>query len=186
MVKDLPVNIGDPKDIQEKMPQIRDLLAEALDAQATLREQLNAQDEQVALLERIVGPIAPSDIGQEKAKGKAKERAKGRKTEPSARKVAPSQEHAVRALERAGRPMGPADLFRFMESQGMEMPTSVGALNARLWAAAKTGRVVKQPDNTYAPAGGFPSASNGHAQLPDPTATNGATGLQAQPSGFMA
>ncbi len=179
MVKDLPVNLGDPKDIHEKMPQIRELLVEARDAQATLREQLNAQHEQVALLERIVGePVPASGADQGKAK------AKGRKTEkPSARKVAPSQEHAVGALERAGRPMGPADLFRFMESHGMEMPTSVGALNARLWAAAKAGRVVKRPDNTYAPTGGFPSPSNGHAQLPGPLNGSPTAVPQTSPNG---
>lgn len=182
MVKDLPVNLGDPKDVHEKMPQIRDLLVEVRDAQATLREQLDAQNEQVELLERIVGePVAAPGDGH--AKAKAKTKAKDRKTaEPSARKVAPSQEHAVRALERAGRPMGPADLFRFMESNGMDMPTSVGALNARLWAAAKTGRVVKRPDNTYAPASGFPSSSNGHAQLPGPNGSGSSTAaLQTSP-----
>jgi hypothetical protein len=161
MLKDLPVNLGDPQDVFEKMPKIRDLLVEARHAQATLRDELTAQDEQVALLERIVGEPVTASRGKVKAKDRKAEK-------PSARKAAPSQEHAVRALERAGRPMGPADLFRFMESEGIETPTSVGALNARLWAAAKTGRVVKRHDSTYAPTDGFPSPSNGHAQLPGP------------------
>jgi hypothetical protein len=181
MLKDLPVNLGDPRDIHEKMPKIRHLLVEAREAQATLTDQLAAQTEQVKLLERIVGkPGAVSG-----AHAKAKEKAKDRKTEkPSgAQKAAPSQEQAARALERAGHPMGPAELFRFMESEGMEMPTSVGALNARLWAASKTGRVVKRSDNTYAPAGGFPAASNGHAQLPGLPSGSPTADTQTSPNG---
>jgi hypothetical protein len=142
------------------MPEIKGLLAEA-------RQELHALEDQVEFLARLVGEKpAPSTTATSAGKSAS---ARGRKT-PKRRvqKAAPSQERAVKALERAGRPMGPAELFRFMEAEGIERPGSVSALNAILWAASNTGRVVKAPGNVYTPPGGFPA---GHSGTDDATVT---------------
>jgi hypothetical protein len=153
MAKDrVPVNLADPKDIRAKMPEIKRILAAA-------RQELDALKEQVEVLTRIVGEpsasaeVAESGSGSDSAPTASDQKAPKR---PRPQKAAPSQERAVRALERAGRPMGPASLYRFMEAEGMDRPQSVSALNAVLWAASKAGRVVKAPNGVYAPPG-FPT-----------------------------
>ncbi len=186
MPKDrVSVNLADPKDIRAKMPELTRLLA-------TARQELGALKEQVAILTRIVGDddVAITDIA---VSGAGSATAEGQKmpTRQRARKAAPAQERAVEALERAGSPMGPAALFKFMEANELERPRDVTALNAVLWAAAKAGRVEKAPGNTYAPAGGFPrlhptAMTNGtpaQAQLPGPTLNGSSTAAtQASPS----
>lgn len=190
MAKDrVPVNLADPKDIRAKMPEIKRILAAA-------RQELDALKEQVEVLTRIVGePSASAQVAESGSSDSApiapNRRAPKR---PRLQKAAPSQERAVRALEKAGRPMGPASLFRFMEAEGMDRPQSVSALNAILWAASKAGRVVKTPNGIYAPPG-FPSdrpltdydaaAANGMpvpAQLPGPNGFGSSTAaLQTSP-----
>lgn len=148
MVTDLSINLADPQEIRARMPEIKGLLAEA-------RQQLRALEDQVELLARMVGEKAPASAtatsGSRSASGRGRKASKR-----PVQKAAPSQERAIEALRKAGRPMGAADLFRFMEAQGMDRPASVSALNALLWAASKAGRVVKAPEGGYAPSGGFP------------------------------
>ena len=153
MVTDLSINLADPQEVRAKMPEIKGLLAEA-------RRELRALEDQVELLSRIVGEktstsAAAAATGGRSASARTRKTSKGR-----VQKAAPSQERAVRALEKAGRRMGPAELFRFMEAEGIQKPASVAALNAILWAASNTGRVVKAPGNVYEPPGGFPSTSS--------------------------
>lgn len=153
MAKDrVPVNLADPKDIRAKMPEIKRILAAA-------RQELDALKEQVEVLTRIVGePAASAQVAVSGGGAGVVPTAQGRKApkRPRPQKAAPSQERALRALEKAGRPMGPASLFRFMEAEGMDRPQSVTALNAVLWAASKAGRIVKAPNGVYAPPG-FPT-----------------------------
>jgi hypothetical protein len=168
MLKDLPVNLGSPKDVVSKMPQIKEALAEA-------RPELDDLKEYVELLTRLVGEGPPASAPTAASKRRS---TKGRAaTAPTkqgrTRKAAPAQEQAVQALRRAGRSMGPADLFRFMEAEGLETPVSVGRLNAILWAAAKAGRVVKQPDSTY--------ALHPSTQLPGPPLNGSSTATQVSP-----
>jgi len=195
MAKDrVPVNLADPKDIRAKMPEIKKLLANA-------RQELEALKEQVEMLTRIVGePSASAEVAVSQDSAGSAPAVQDRKTpkRPRPPKAAPSQERALRALEKAGRPMGPASLFRFMEAEGMDRPQSLGALNAVLWAASKAGRIVKAPNGVYAPPG-FPSdrpltdydeaARKGMpvpARLPN---VNGSAppeaAQQASPNGFM-
>ena len=140
MPKDrFPVNLADPKDIQEKLPQISQLL----DAK---RKELAALTTQVELLARLVGNNPPP-VRERTGKDILLEAAL------RGRKAAPAQERAVQALERAGRPMGPTSLYNFMIEQGMEVPENANTLGANLWAAAKAGRIVKAPNGVYAPLG---------------------------------
>jgi hypothetical protein len=191
MAKDrVPVNLADPKDIRAKMPEIKRILAAA-------RQELDALKEQVEVLARIVGePSASAQVAESGSDSDSALIKPGRKApkRPRPQKAAPSQERAVRALEKAGRPMGPASLFRFMEAEGMDRPQSVSALNAVLWAASKAGRVVKTPNGIYAPPG-FPTdrpltdydaaAANGMpvpARLPGPNGFGSSTAaLQTSP-----
>lgn len=175
MPKDkVSVNLADPKDIRAKMPELKRLLA-------TASQELEALREQVAMLTRIVGDdrggiaVSVSGGGSVVVEG---QKVPARQRRP---KIAPAQERAAQALEQAGSPMGPAALFKFMEANDLERPRDVTALNAVLWAAAKAGRVEKRPNNTYAPAEGFPSASNGHAQLPGPHNGSSTAAAQASP-----
>jgi hypothetical protein len=185
MVTDLSINLADPQEVRAKMPEIKGLLAEA-------RQQLRALEDQVELLARMVGEKAPASAATATSGGTS---SRGRKaSKRRVQKAAPSQERAVQALEKAGRPMGPAELFRFMEAEGIDRPASVSALNAILWAASNTGRVVKTPNNAYEPPGGFPTnelraehdaAANGtavSAQLPGPNGYGSPTAvLQTSP-----
>src|ERR1035441_8234849 len=133
-----PVNLADPQDIQDKLPQIQKLL----DAK---RNELEALSAQVDLLTRIVGatPQARRQSGSEVI-ATAMLRA---------RKAAPAQDRAVGALERAGRPMGPSSLYKFMVAEGMEVPDNPNTLGSNLYSAAKAGRIVKAPNGVYAPLG---------------------------------
>jgi hypothetical protein len=135
----VPVNLADPKDIQAKMPEIKRLLANA-------SQELDAIKAQVEMLTRIVGD-APATASASTPKG--------RKRRSRTRKAAPSQERAISALVAAGKPMGPASLFRWMESQGLERPSTVAALGSILWAAEKGGRIGKTTNGLYVPPG-FP------------------------------
>jgi hypothetical protein len=145
MAKDrFPVNVLDPKDVEAKMPQLRELLA-------AKRQELDALTGQVAFLTRIIGPdVSPST--QRKTSG-AEVLAAGML---KAQKAAPAQDRAVQALERAGRPMGPTSLYKFMLAEGGDdLPGDANVLGSNLYAAAKAGRIVKAPNGVYAPKG-FP------------------------------
>lgn len=184
MAKDrVPVNLADPKDIQAKMPEIKRLLANA-------RQELAVLNEQVEMLTRIVGDAPAASAVAVSQSGRA---ARARKARKRARmqKAAPSQERVIRALERAGRPMGPAALFGYMEAEGMPRPASVAALGSLLWAAEKAGRIGKTPNGVYVPPG-FPTdrpltdydaaAANGmpvpaQAQLPGPNGSGSPTAV---------
>lgn len=179
MAKDrFPLNVLDPKDVEAKMPQLRELLA-------AKRQELNALREQVTFLARIVGPEAQADPRGghiARVSGGGSVRVRGRK-------VAPAQDRAVEALERAGRPMGPTSLFKFMLAEGGDnMPGDANVLGSNLYAAAKAGRIVKAPNGVYAPLG-FPAdrpltdydfaAENGFpvpAPDPDPATPEGNPG----------
>ncbi len=163
------------------MPEIKRLLTVA-------RQDLTVLQAQVEVLSRIVGD-SPSGASQRASEGSAAteqrvratkrkvQRRKAASKRKGAPKAAPSQERAVRALEKAGRPMGPADLFRYMKAEGLDAPTDIPALNARLWAAAKAGRVVNI-DGKYSPVGGFPVPG----QLPGPGSNGSSTAvLQTSP-----
>jgi hypothetical protein len=177
MVEDFSVNLADPNEVRAKMPEIKGLLAQA-------RQELHALEDQVEMLSRIVGERSSASAS---AASGSKSGGRGRKS-PKRRpqKAAPSQEKAVQALEKAGRPMGPADLFHFMETEGIPTPSNVSALNALLWAASKSGRVMKAPNNAYAPPGGFP-ATTGRSVPERLPGTNGsappAAAQQASPNG---
>jgi hypothetical protein len=180
----VPVNLADPKDIEAKMPEIKRLLAKA-------SQELKALKAQVEMLTRIAGE-APVSAPAPPVNRKARKRQRPRK-------AAPSQERALRALAQAGRPMGPASLFRWMETEGWDgKPRNVAALNSILWAAEKAGRVGKTPNGLYVPPG-FPTdrpltdydaaAANGmpvpaQAQLPGPNSSGSPTVVpQTSPDG---
>jgi hypothetical protein len=177
MAKDqIKVNVADPKDIEAKMPQVRALLEKK-------RAELEELQAQVKVLDRIVG------------KEPASAAANGQAPKASRKTVAPSQERAIQALEKAGRPMGPTSLYEFMQREGMTpLPRDANALGASLWAAAKAKRIGKAPNGVYVPPG-MPAdrpltdydaaAANGMpvpAQLPGPNGSGSSTAvLQASP-----
>ena len=177
MAKDqIKVNVADPKDIEAKMPQVRALLEKK-------RAELEELQVQVKVLDRIVG------------KEPASAAANGQAPKASRKTVAPSQERAIEALEKAGRPMGPTSLYEFMQREGMTpLPRDANALGASLWAAAKAKRIGKAPNGVYVPPArpqrivhlpittrlchGMPVP----AQLPGPNGSGSSTAvLQASP-----
>jgi hypothetical protein len=46
--------------------------------------------------------------------------------------------------------MGPTALYRYMQSEGLQVPTNRNALGAALWNAAKSGRIKTTPEDRYA------------------------------------
>jgi hypothetical protein len=177
---EMTVNLADPKDVRAKMPEIEGLLAIA-------RQQLADLEAQVDLLERIAGRRPTSQASSTAASGK-RARSKTRRKGRAAPKAAPAQERAIEALQLAGRAMGPAELFRFMDERGLSGANTVARLGSILWAAAGSGRLIRT-DGKYAPTGGFsahPAATNGQmsvsAQLPGPNGSGSPTAvLQTSP-----
>ncbi len=137
----LPVDLADPREVQEKLPQIKALL----EAKRVELKELTAQ---VHLLARLVGeaPLA-------RERKTAARRAAGVSTRIRAHRASPVQDRAVEGLERAGRPMGPTALYDFMTVEGISTPKSSDALGASLWAAANAGRIQKWANGLYAPLG---------------------------------
>lgn len=140
-IQSLPVDLADPREVQEKLPQIKALL----EAKRVELKELTAQ---VHLLARLVGeaPLA-------RERKTAARRAAGVSTRIRAHRASPAQDRAVEGLERAGEPMGPTALYDFMTVAGMDAPKSSDALGASLWAAANAGRIHKWPSGLYAPLG---------------------------------
>jgi hypothetical protein len=147
----LPVDLADLQDIRLKLPEAKRLYEAKRKELDDLVEQVEYWGALVDILARLVG-----EEGIERPQPRAVGRARvygggyGVPVRP-ARQSAPGQEAAAEALERAGRPMGPSALYRFMLAEGMKAPSSANALGANLWAAERTGRVKKTPDGDYAP-----------------------------------
>jgi hypothetical protein len=134
--EDLSINLADVEDIRAKLPRVRNLHASKRRELEQLTEEVRHWGELSETLARLVGE-APGTSTRAKEQG--------------VRKSAPGQDRAIEALEKAGRPMGPTALFRFMIGAGMEAPKNANALGANLWAASKAGRIKKTPDDLYAP-----------------------------------
>jgi hypothetical protein len=87
----------------------------------------------------------------------------GASTDETTRMSAPAQDRAALALERAGRPMSPSELFDFLGAEGLSQPASVNTLNANLWSAAKAGRIRKLGGGRYATLAWAPLTLGDHA-----------------------
>jgi hypothetical protein len=135
------INLADPDEIRAKMPDIRRLYNEK-------RQALKALTEQVELLGRLVGDRPASR--QSTASQSSSTASSGSK----AGQNAPAQDRAVQALEYAGRPMGPASLYRYMVENGMEVPKNANVLGSNLWSAWKAGRIMRAPNGVYTPLDG--------------------------------
>lgn len=64
----------------------------------------------------------------------------------------PAQDAAVRIVEREGRAMRPPEVAGMLRSEGFPV-TSTNAVNAALYAAAKSERIVRPKKGWYAPKG---------------------------------
>lgn len=135
----LPVDLFDPQDIRAKLPDIRRIYVSKREELEKLTEQVRGLGEMVELLARLAND-ATDPLPSTSENGDA----------PS-RRVAPGQERAIAALERAGRPMGPAALFHFMLTEQMDTPANANALGANLWSAERAGRIKKVKEGAYAP-----------------------------------
>jgi hypothetical protein len=147
----LPIDLANLQDIRLKLPEAKRLYEAKRKELDELAQQVEYWGALVNVLARIVGEDGlelpkPHPVGRARMYGGGH----GVPLKPT-RQRAPAQEKAVEALEQAGRPMGPAALYRFMIGEGMKTPTSANALGANLWAAEKAGRVKKTPDGEYAP-----------------------------------
>ncbi len=143
MAEDLTVNLADPVDIREKLPEAQRLYEAKVQELSDLERDVQHWRQLVEYLSAVAGV------------GLQLQPAQGRTTgtlEVKSRKRSPAQDAAVEALEAAGRPMGPSALYRFMIGQGMEGPKNPNALGASLFGAARAGRIRHLKDrNEYAP-----------------------------------
>jgi hypothetical protein len=161
------IDVSNPADIRRQLPGVRALRSEKLDKIGQLAKEVEALGNLIESLETIAGP----------KNGRSPKAQRGSVNEVPARGRAPARQTAIEALRRAGRPMGPAALYRFMEEEGIPVPANPNALGATLWTAAKAGEIVKadrrysmRPLTDYARAGemGFPTP----AKLPEPVEGN--------------
>jgi len=121
------------------MPKLRRLYAKRVQERDNL-------DSEIQLLVRLIGSGAAVGVGASISES-------GRK--PRRRRVAPSQERAVRALEAAGGlAMSPTSLYKFMLANNLDTPKDANLLAVNLWDAWKAGRVMKAPNGVYTPLDG--------------------------------
>jgi hypothetical protein len=169
---ELQVNLLNVDDIRAKLPEARRIYRAKLDALAAMSQDVQNFSGMLSWMAHMAGEQAKEAdpwAAARQSLGDARVDTLAPTVRPK-RVPSPAQDRAVAALKRAGQPMGPTALYRFMESQDLQVPTDANALGAALWNAAKNGRVSKTPDGLYAllewepdqpqlqdaPSGGFP------------------------------
>lgn len=139
--KGFMLDLADPADIRAKKADIRRLYVEKRREMKAMGAELKALKQQVDLLARLIGE---PDTKEQVEKSRANR----------AGQNAPGQDRAVAALERAGRPMGPTSLHKFMLAEGLDAPKDANILGSNLWQAWKAERVMKAPNGVYTPLDG--------------------------------
>jgi hypothetical protein len=128
------IDISNPADIRRRLPAVRSLRTEKIESLKGLAEEIDALGKLIESLEAMAGEEnGEADIGA---------------AAPPSRGKAPARQVAIEALRLAGRPMGPRDLYRFMQEQDMPVPANSNALGATLWTAAKAG-AINRIDRRY-------------------------------------
>jgi hypothetical protein len=139
----LQVNLTSQEDIRAKLPEARRIYKAKADALRALRREVENWTKLVELLAQLAGE---PDTVETPDGGADTTRAQTRAT----KKESPAQDRAIAALQRAGKPMGPTALYRFMEHQDLQLPKNPNALGAALWNAMENGRLKKTPLGLYA------------------------------------
>jgi hypothetical protein len=140
----LTIDIANPEDIRGKLLQAQALYDEK-------RKQLDQLRVELEWLYRLIESLAVMvDRPVSGAQLLPLAPARNAGSDTTGKRDAPAQEAAIEALRRAGRSIGPAALFRFMQEAGMEGPPNSNALGVALWTAAKAGLIVKTDDGLYA------------------------------------
>jgi hypothetical protein len=146
----LTIDLADPEDIRQKLPQARELFAAKQRELVDLSKQI---EHWAALVNHLAGVVG--ELGVERPRAVTGVRAYGGgpslDLRPNRKKRAPSQEKAIDALRRFGRPTGPSALHRYMVAEQLEAPANPNALGASLYGAEKAGRIKKTPEGLYAP-----------------------------------
>jgi hypothetical protein len=148
--EDFNIDLSNPEEVAAKMPMLLRLYEEKLQEQKKLNQQ-------VELLRRVVGH--PGAIARSRAQSAEQTTPSRPSQQPLRRRVAPAQDLAVKALERAydelgGTAMGPTSLYKFMKERGMEAPKNPSALGANLYDAWKAGRIMRATNSVYVPLDG--------------------------------
>jgi hypothetical protein len=134
-VTHVSIDISNPADIRRQLPAVRDLRTEKIGNLRGLVEEVDALGKLIESLEAMVG----TENGAQ---------ASAANTSPPSRGKTSARQIAIEALRRAGRPMGPSELYRFMQEQDMPVPANANALGATLWTAAKAG-AIDRVDRRY-------------------------------------
>jgi len=132
----LRIDLADPEDIKAKLPHARAMLGAKRRA---VKDAEREHDNWELLVQRL--EILAGVDGAEKAK-----------TGAASRQPAPAQDAVVRIVEREGRPMRPPEVAGMLRSEGFPV-ASTNAINAALYAAAQSGRLVRPKKGWYAPRG---------------------------------
>lgn len=154
----LQIDLADPQDIRNKLPEAKRMHAAKRLQLENLRQQVERWE---TLIDSLAGVVGEEGIEESDRLNKRSPASPESIPPESTQKAAPAQERAIRALKHAGRPMGPSELYRYMDAQGMKVPSNPNALGATLWTAVKTGRAMKTPDGLYAPLDSESASRNG-------------------------
>lgn len=147
----LQVDLASREDIREKLPEARRILEAKQEALEEAQREVREWSLVVQLLAHLAGEQVNVFVDPSAGTGFALGNVSRMLGESrGAVKDAPAQDRAIAGLERAGQPMGPTALYRFMQNAKLEVPTNANALGAALWNAFKSGRVKKTPDGLYA------------------------------------
>jgi hypothetical protein len=158
----VPIDITNPADIRRQLPAVRELRAAKIRETQEALEEVQALGKLIESLEAMVGTEDAIQSANTTSRSRTAPRGK-----------APARQTAIEALRQAGRPMGPRDLYRFMQENDMPVPANANALGATLWTAAKAGAIDKvdrryfaRPMTDYAKAAEMGLPVPGHSDLP--------------------
>ena len=131
-VNDLNIDLGDPKGIRKKLPQIEEIV----DAKRTIASDAARDFETWGALLGRLRTLAGVAIRVDQS--------------DSSRRPSPVQDAVVRVVEREARAMRPIGVTRALKAEGHEVASN-NAVNAALYAAAEAGRLLRTGDRQYAP-----------------------------------
>lgn len=154
----LHVNLTSQDDIRAKLPEAKRIFAAKQEALRDLRREVANWASLIDSLALLVGEpgVGQPETGRyriatgSRIVGRPYGGGEAVPLRTPAHKESPAQDRAIAGLERAGEPMGPTALYRFMESQDLQVPKNPNALGAALWNAAENGRIKRTGEGLYA------------------------------------
>jgi hypothetical protein len=143
----LTVDLADPRDIRDKLPEARRILAMKREAATRAQDEVRGWERLVENLATIATPTEATLNGQGRLQETVREMALTVTPvkPPKRRHASPRQDAVVTIINASSAPMKAAGV-----AVAMGEPENVNSINAALWAAARAGRIEKVGRSLYA------------------------------------